>query len=127
MAAVASRRSTHLPVPCIPRRCRSDSLQNFWSRLVDDEGSAWYERKTLEDAADREEGCLFAPGGRLSDAPAAAVAAAAAAAAPEAEASEASEYVDAPEHSEKDEPQAEGAAAGAQRASPSSSSSCSAL
>ena len=82
MAAVASRRSTHLPVPCIPRRCRSDSLQNFWSRLVDDEGSAWYERKTLEDAADREEGCLFAPGGRLSDAPVAA---------PDAETSEANE------------------------------------
>ena len=43
------------------------SFQTFWSPLVDDEASEWYARKTLERAADREEGCLFAPGGMFAE------------------------------------------------------------
>ncbi len=37
------------------------SLEHFWSRLVGDEAEAseWYHAKTLEVAADRQEGCLF--------------------------------------------------------------------
>jgi hypothetical protein len=42
-----------------------DSLERFWARLLE-EDSAWYAQKTLEVAADREEGCLFAVGGELS-------------------------------------------------------------
>ena len=42
------------------------SLVDFWAPLVYDEGSDGYTRKTLEDAADREEGCLFKTGGPLA-------------------------------------------------------------
>ena len=43
------------------------SLENFWAPLVDEEESQWYARKTLERVSDREEGCLFAPGGLFAD------------------------------------------------------------
>lgn len=42
------------------------SLADFWAPLVHDEGSDGYTRKTLEDEADREEGCLFKAGGPLA-------------------------------------------------------------
>ena len=41
------------------------SCERFWAPLVRGEGEPWYVRKTREDAADREECCLFQPGGEL--------------------------------------------------------------
>ena len=41
------------------------SLINFWRPLVEGEGQPGYNRKTLEEEADREEGVLFKPGGEL--------------------------------------------------------------
>mmetsp|Transcript_7411 Transcript_7411/g.16944 ORF Transcript_7411/g.16944 Transcript_7411/m.16944 type:complete len:234 (-) Transcript_7411:51-752(-) len=42
------------------------SLEEFWRPLVDEEDSREYAAKTLEVPEDREEGCLFKPGGRLA-------------------------------------------------------------
>lgn len=42
------------------------SLERFWRPLLDGEGEPWYAQKTLEEASDREEGCLFKPGGELA-------------------------------------------------------------
>ena len=47
----------------------TDSLERFWAPLVEEEGAEWYARKTLEEPADRAEGCLFAPGGLLAAGP----------------------------------------------------------
>jgi len=41
------------------------SHDQFWVRLLDEE-TPWYSSKTLEVAADRAEGCLFAAGGSLA-------------------------------------------------------------
>ena len=53
----------------IPNAARS--CNDFWAPLVSGEGEPWYQRKTREDAADREESCIFQPGGELADGPAA--------------------------------------------------------
>ena len=45
------------------------SCAEFWAPLVTGEGEPWYARKTLEEPADREECCLFRPGGGLAEAP----------------------------------------------------------
>ena len=42
------------------------SFHDFWLPLSTEEDSARYAAKTKEVAADRAEGCLFAPGGRLA-------------------------------------------------------------
>ena len=42
------------------------SLQQFWAPLVEAEGSPQYKQKTLEEDADREDGCLFVEGGELA-------------------------------------------------------------
>ena len=44
----------------------ASSFHNFWLPLVEAEDSEGYAKKTLEDAADRVEGCLFQPGGALA-------------------------------------------------------------
>ena len=53
----------------IPNAARS--CNDFWAPLVSGGGEPWYQRKTREDAADREESCIFQPGGELADGPAA--------------------------------------------------------
>ena len=45
------------------------SLEDFWAPLVEEESSESYRRKTLEDEADRADGCLFLLGGALADGP----------------------------------------------------------
>ena len=42
------------------------SCARFWAPLVEQEGTPNYNHKTLEEPADREEGCLFKEGGRLA-------------------------------------------------------------
>lgn len=44
----------------------AQSCHNFWAPLVEAEGTERYNAKTLEEDADREEGCLFQPGGELA-------------------------------------------------------------
>ena len=46
----------------------AQSLDNFWAPLVEAEGTPRYNAKTLEEEADRAEGCLFQPGGALAGA-----------------------------------------------------------
>ena len=41
------------------------SLERFWKPLVTGEGEDWYNAKTREEDADREESCIFATGGEL--------------------------------------------------------------
>ncbi len=48
----------------------AESCERYWAPLAEDEGAAWYNRKTREVDADRAEGCLFAAGAELGGAPA---------------------------------------------------------
>ena len=47
----------------------AESCERYWAPLAEDEGAAWYNRKTREVDADRAEGCLFAAGAELGGAP----------------------------------------------------------
>lgn len=76
------------------------SCANFWAPLVTGEAEEWYARKTREVASDREECCLFQPGGELAGQPPVAEQAEAAGQSPAAEQAEAAGQPPAAEQAE---------------------------